>query len=221
MSPRIKREGLSRERILRAALGIVDREGLDALSMRRVGEELSVEAMSLYNHVENKGALLDGVFETILGELPTAALAAEWPANVRERACALRSVLRAHPNALPLFATRPAVTPASLVYVEGALRELRAADFAPREALSAFQVLVAYVVGHTATTCAPVASEPGGRPAYARLDELSFPRVREAARLLPTHDVEVEFGLGLDAMLAGLAPLRNRSARGRPRSASE
>ena len=66
----MKREGLTRERILAAALAIVDAEGLDAISMRRVGEALSVEAMSLYNHVESKAAVLDGIFEAVLAELP-------------------------------------------------------------------------------------------------------------------------------------------------------
>jgi AcrR family transcriptional regulator len=203
-----KREALSRERILGAALGIVDREGLDAISMRRVGEELSVEAMSLYNHVANKGAILDGIFEAVLSELPPAKRFASWEATLRERACALRSVLRTHPNAVPLFATRPAVTPASIAYVEAALRALHDAGFAPEEALSTLQVLVAFVVGHTIATYATRKPDEDSRPAYDRLNESKFPRVREAARLLAKHDREEEFEFGLDAMLAGIGARR-------------
>src|SRR5258707_13922848 len=103
---------LTRERILSTALAIVDREGLDAISMRRIGEALGVEAMSIYNHVANKAAILDGIFETILGELPVAKPASSWRLGLQARARAFRSGLRDHPNALPLFSPRPAVTPA-------------------------------------------------------------------------------------------------------------
>src|SRR5258706_5684902 len=109
------RVALSRERVLEAALQIVDREGLEAISMRRLGDALGVEAMSLYNHVPNKAAVLDGVFERVLAELPVLKPGRKsWRAVLKAQALALRDVLAAHPNALPLFATRPAVTEASL-----------------------------------------------------------------------------------------------------------
>lgn len=199
-----RREALSRERILRTALAVVDSEGLDAISMRRVGEELGVEAMSLYNHVANKAAILDGIFETVLAELPASKRSPSWQAALRDRARGLRATLRAHPNALPIFATRPAVTPASIAHVESVLGVLHDADFAPDDALATLQVLVAFVVGHTLATYAPRKADEDARPAYDRLSEETFPRVREAARLLPTHDVEKEFERGLDAMLSGL-----------------
>lgn len=199
-----KREALSRERILRTALAIVDREGLDAISMRRVGEELGVEAMSLYNHVPNKAAILDGIFETVLTELPPAKRSLSWQAALRDRARALRSVLRAHPSALPIFTTRPAITPASIAHVEMVLDVLRSAGFSVDDSLSALQVLSAFVVGHTVASHAPRRADEDSRPAYERLSEEQFPRVREAARLLAAHDVEKEFELGLEAMLSGL-----------------
>lgn len=198
----MKREGLTRERILAAALAIVDAEGLDAISMRRVGDALSVEAMSLYNHVANKAAILDGIFEAVLAELPQPRRSTSWEATLRERAVALRRVLAAHPNALPLFATRPAVTPASITTLEAVLAVLRDAGFDAEGALSAMHVLVAYVVGHTLATHA---RGEDAHPAYDRLAEARFPHVREAARLLADHDPEREFRFGLDAMLRGLA----------------
>jgi TetR/AcrR family transcriptional regulator, tetracycline repressor protein len=198
-----KREALSRERILRAALRIVDREGLDAISMRRVGDELGVEAMSLYNHVANKAAMLDGIFELVLSELPPPKAAKSWTLSLRARARALRGALRTHPNALPLFSTRPAVTPASLAHVEGALDELRKAGFSARAARSALQVLVAFVVGHTVSTHAP-RSDDASHARYEGLDPREFSRVREAALASGDHDVDKEFEFGLDAMLRGL-----------------
>jgi AcrR family transcriptional regulator len=217
MKKPVPRAALSRERILTAALGLVDREGLDAISMRRVGEELGVEAMSLYNHVANKAAILDGIFETVLAELPAAKRASSWQAALGDRARALRAVLRAHPNALPLFATRPAVTPASIAHVEAVLDVLRKAGFGVEDALSTLQVLVAYVVGHTIASHAPRRADEDARPAYERLSEDAFPRVREAAGVLPGHDVEREFALGLDAMLAGLEARRARASNKRPK----
>jgi TetR/AcrR family transcriptional regulator, tetracycline repressor protein len=199
-----QREALSRERILRAALAIVDEEGLEAISMRRIGEALGVEAMSLYNHVGNKAAILDGIFELVLSEMPPARRASSWQAALRGRAHALRTALRAHPNALPIFATRPAVTPASLDHVEAVLEVLRGAGFSAGDALSAMQVLVAFVVGHTVAAYAPEPPGEAASPAYDRLSEDAFPRVREIARLLPDHDVEREFELGLEALLVGL-----------------
>ena len=205
MKPTQTRQPLSRDRILRAALAIVDREGLDSISMRRIGEELGVEAMSLYNHVENKAAMLDGVFELVLAEQPRPKKASgAWKTTLRDRACAFRAVLRAHPNALPLFAMRPAVTPASIAHVEGALEVLRRAGFPIDDAISAMQVLSAYVVGHTVAAFSPRKPDEESSPSYERLDEASFPRVVEAARALAAHDLEQEFELGLDALLDGL-----------------
>ena len=204
MKPSGKREALSRERILRQALAIVDREGLEAISMRRVGEALGVEAMSLYHHVANKAAILDGIFEIVLGQLPAAQPSASWQATLRARARALRAALRAHPNALPIFATRPAVTPAAIAHVEAVLDVLQRAGFSADEAISALQVLTAFVVGHSIATYAPRPPDEASQPAYDRLDDQQFPRVREAARLLLTHDLEAELEFGLDALFAGL-----------------
>ncbi len=204
------RPALSRERILRAALGLVDREGLEAVSMRRVGEELGVEAMSLYNHVANKAAMLDGVFEAVLAEAASAAPrpAGGWRETLGARALALRSALRAHPNALPLFASRPAVTPASLAHVEEALASLRAAGFGVDDALRALGALTAFVVGHALSSYGPRGGPDASRPAYDRLPAEAFARVREASGALARHDLEAEFAFGLGAMLRGLEALR-------------
>ena len=207
-----RREALSRERVLAAALALVDREGLAAVSMRRLGEELGVEAMSLYHHVPNKAAILDGLFEIILSELPPLRRQRGWRATLRERALALAAVLRAHPSALPLFASRPAVTPASFEHLEAALQVLHDAGFSAGHALAAFQILVAFVVGHTLQAYVPLPPDEETHPAYESLNEEAFPRVREIARLLPTRDVEEELALGVDALLDGLEA---RLAKGR------
>src|SRR5579871_4325912 len=109
---------LSQERVLRAALEIVDRDGLEALSMRRLGAELGVEAMSLYNHVPSKAVLLDGIYEQILEETGKPRARGTWLDQARHQARALRRALLAHPNAVSLFATRSAATPAALARLE-------------------------------------------------------------------------------------------------------
>jgi AcrR family transcriptional regulator len=199
-----KREALTRERILQTALAIVDREGLEAISMRRLGEELGVEAMSLYNHLANKADLLDGLFEAVLGELPPLRRTSSWPSALRGGARGLRAVLRAHPAVLPIFATRPAVTPACLAHVESALATLRSAGFSVHDALSIFQIVVAYVVGHTGQAYSSRPAQDRTRPDYARLDPQLFPSVREAAASLSHHDLDREFNIGLEALIAGL-----------------
>ena len=192
------RKPITREKILASALDLVDREGLDAVSMRRVGERLGIEAMSLYNHVPNKAAILDGVFEAVLAELAHTMIRGPWKAVLRDRAEALRAVLLSHPRVLPLFASRPAVTPGSLAHVETVLDALHRAKFDPSRALSMFQVLVAFVVGHCIQAAAPLLEDG---PAYERLDATRYPRILEAARW--GRDLEAEFALGLDALLAG------------------
>src|SRR5215470_10646554 len=102
---------LSRARICSEALALVDEEGLDALSMRRLGARLGVEAMSLYRHVRDKADLLDAIHAAVLGDLGTVrsggAAAGDWRALVAHMASALRTTLLRHPNVLPLFGTRP------------------------------------------------------------------------------------------------------------------
>lgn len=199
-----RREALSRERVLRAALVVADREGIEAVSMRKVAEQLGVEAMSLYNHVANKAAMLDGLIEGVLAELPAPAPDAPWQETLRERAHALRAALRRHPKLLPLFATRPAVTPGSIAHIEAALASLVRGGFSDARAIAVFNVLLAYVLGHTLATYGPAAVDEATLPRYDQLDPERFARVRAAAKALARHDPEAEFSLGLDALIRGL-----------------
>jgi AcrR family transcriptional regulator len=203
-APRTGRGSLSRARILETALQIADESGLDALSMRRIGAELGVEAMSLYNHVPSKAALLDGMVEVILEEMPEPGLGGGLSERLGEMASAFRRALQAHPGSLPLFLTRPAVTPASLRHVESTLRLLRSAGFSPDDSISALHVLVAFVVGHTLFQARPAREDEVSRPRYEALSPGEFPHVTEAAALLGAHDGEAEFAFGLDALVIGL-----------------
>ncbi len=192
---------LSRERILRAAVQLVDEHGLPALSMRRLGVALGVEAMSLYRHVANKADLLDGVHEAILGEMKLPPQRGGWMTRARALALAFHEVLAAHPNALPVFATRPAVTPASLAYVERGLAILGESGLPEREVVAAFQAIVAFVIGHTSLSLAPVdAPSPP-----AAVDPKAFPHLARHLAHLRAPSVADELRLGVELLLAGIA----------------
>lgn len=106
-----RRSPLTTQRIVAAALALVDREGLPALNMRRLGAELQVEAMAIYKHFPNKAAVLDGIVAALLDDFGETAPEEDWRAAFRATFLSLRSALSAHPNALPLVASRPLASP--------------------------------------------------------------------------------------------------------------
>ena len=207
-----ERAGLSRGLILDAAVALVDREGLDGLSMRKLGAALGVEAMTLYHYVPSKAALLDGLVEWVLQHSATPAALADgpsWDRTLRRYAEALRTTLLGHPGVLPLFFTRPAVTPQSLQALETGLRVLTEAGFAPPTALDMINVLSIFVVGHAmAEASTPELSRRGGPGSAAGLAQLNageLPLVIQTARLAQDTDDESRFLFGLDALLFGFA----------------
>jgi AcrR family transcriptional regulator len=207
-----ERAGLSRGLILDAAVALVDREGLDGLSMRKLGAALGVEAMTLYHYVPNKAALLDGLVEWVVQRSVTAPALASglpWDRALRRYAETLRTTLLGHPGVLPLFFTRPAVTPQALKALEEGLRVLAEAGFALPQAQDMMNVLSIFVVGHAmAETGIPEASRRGGprsSAALAQLDAGDLPLIIEAARLAQGADDESRFRFGLDALLYGFA----------------
>jgi len=201
----VKRRPLSRRRILEAAVRFVDREGLEALSMRKLGSELGVEAMSLYNHVPNKGALLDGMVEVLLGELEVPPEDEGWEKRVREAFQAFRRLAHEHPNVFPLLINRPPDTMDGVWLVEEFLRTLRGAGFDPDTALHAFRALSSYTSGYTMAEIRGFAMEPAGaRLGAVTLSPDDFPNIHELDAPLREVDHDAEFEFGLDLILAGL-----------------
>ncbi len=143
----MSRGHLSRSLIAETAISLIDQEGLDKLSMRRLGRALEVEAMSLYNHVKNKSDLFDAVHETLLSpfEVPQTE---DWRQAVRQTCRSFMSLLRAHPGCIPLMASRSATTPGSLKVLEQCVGLLMKAGFSPAESLMAFQSLFSLLLGH-------------------------------------------------------------------------
>ncbi|MBA2543710.1 MAG: TetR/AcrR family transcriptional regulator C-terminal domain-containing protein [Deltaproteobacteria bacterium] len=186
-----KRRPLDRETILDAAIDLLDRHGFEGLSMRKLATVLGVEAMSLYNHVDGKGALLDGIHERILVSLDAPPTTRSWQAFVRHQAFALDRALRAHPHAIPLFATRPAATPAAIERLGKFLEILERAGFTPMQALSIVQLVAQLVTGHAMwTTSLESGLVPDAPPA-----------------VVERKDPDRELVMGIDALLAGFAQL--------------
>lgn len=205
------RPQLSREEVVRAALAIVDREGLDGFSMRKLGAELGVDPMAAYYYFPNKAAVLDGIVDAVQSEIPPLPNDdAPWDARLREGIRLYRNVLRAHPHALPVIATHPPSSMASIQRFEATASILSEAGFAPWEALQAISCIAGYVIG---VTLAEVGLQPGGVPdpteaeviaQIAHLPPDEFPLLTAVFRdgLLFNGDAKFEFGL--DLIIAGL-----------------
>lgn len=143
-----QREPLSRSRILMTALALADEGGVDAISMRRIGQRLEVEAMSLYNHVVNKDEILDGLAEMVLGEIELPSPDEDWQDGMRRRATSAREAFRRHPWAMGLLERHSTSTsPQRLAYHDAILGALRTAGFDDRLAMRAFSILDAYIFG--------------------------------------------------------------------------
>jgi TetR/AcrR family transcriptional regulator, tetracycline repressor protein len=196
---------LSRRRVLEAAVRFADREGLGSLTMRRLGAELGVEAMSLYNHVPNKGALLDGMVEVLLGEVEIPPRSKDWEERVRDGYRAFRRLAHEHPNVFPLLVQRPPETLDGAWLVEEFLQTLREAGFGAEEALHVFRSLSSYTFGYAMAEIRGFALEPDGSRLGARaLSPEEFPNLCELGPRLENVDHDAEFEFGLDLLLSGL-----------------
>ncbi len=198
-------EPLSRARIVAAAIDLIEREGADAVSMRRIAAELGVGVMSLYNHVPSKDALLSGVAEAVLSEIEfTDDPGAHWADRVRVQARAFRQIASLYPRSTMLVVSRQLHSAAGLLPVERALATLRSAGFDGAEAVSMLRVFIAYIVGSLLREVGVTpAFAPVSAPAVpsAGVDPALFPEVGAMASLLGTCDHEEEFEFGLEMLI--------------------
>lgn len=210
----VEKRKLSREKVLEAAVRFVDREGLEALSMRKLGAELGVEAMSLYNHIPNKSALLDGMVEYVLQEMEVPRTDEAWEEQVKNGYRRFRRVAHEHPNVFPLLISRPPSFPDGLWLLERYLKVMGEAGFGMKESFHVFRILTNYTFGYSMSEIRGFALEPGGRR-NTRSEARIPPEFAEINRLRPhlgNIDHDYEFELGLDLIIAGL---RDRAAHAR------
>src|SRR5216110_1927839 len=138
---------LSRERILHAALELADKGGIESLTMRKLGQVLGFEAMSLYNHVANKDDVLDGILDLVLTESEPPSPTGDWDTAIRESAVSVHQALRRHPWACPLLMSPGRLRPARLRYMDSLLGRLREAGFPAETTYHAYHVLDAHIFG--------------------------------------------------------------------------
>jgi AcrR family transcriptional regulator len=140
---------LSRERVLAAALRIADGDGIEALSMRKLAQELGVKAMSLYNHVANKDDIVDGIVDMVVGEIEVPEIGSDWKTAMRRRAISAHGVLLRHPWATMAMMSRMNVGPAMLRYIDATLGCLREAGFSFEMADHAWNAIDSHIYGFT------------------------------------------------------------------------
>lgn len=216
-----RRVPLSRDRVLRAAIGLADKAGIDALSMRKLAQALGVEAMSLYNHVANKDEILDGIVDLVLSEIELPSSGADWKAAVRTTAISAHDVLVRHPWAASLMLTR--TVPARLWYMEAILGGLRRGGFSAELTDHAYHALDSHISGFTLWEVS-FQIDPETLPglATAFLDELAageYPWITEHVHQHlreRSPEEEGEFAFGLDLILDGLERVLDTES-GRPR----
>lgn len=227
-SSRRRRGPLTRERILTTALALADRNGLEALTMRALGDALSVEAMSLYNHVRGKADLLTGLGDLVLGMIEYPAAGGDWREAMRRFARSTWKVTSAHPNVVPLLLGSPSDTPGSSALAEQVLTQLAPAGFPPADAHRIFRLLQSYLLGS-----ALVAQRSPSHPEVRRMVKTlgasgEFPLLHQALVGARRIDARADFEAGIELFIHAIAPnaptaprTRRRPIRTRPRPASE
>jgi AcrR family transcriptional regulator len=216
---------LSRERVLDAAIRLADESGIESLSMRNLARTLGVEAMSLYNHVANKGDLVDAITDLVVSEIELPAATEEWDVAVRTCAISAYETFMRHPWACSLVMsptkTRAARAP-RLVYIEWLLRRLREAGFPPELAYHAYHALDSHILGFTLWQLGHVAgaNDLAGEQDFAdfatglvkELRADGYPYLAEhAEQHIAGVEGEREFEFGLDLILDGLRRARGAS----------
>jgi AcrR family transcriptional regulator len=206
---------ISRSLILQTALRIIDRDGADGLSMRRLSDAVGRDPTVLYRHLPNKAAVLNGVAEIVLAQLSVDTADPDWVAQLRSVAHDFRRLAITHPNVVPLLVTRPLSTPLGLRPpgmlrpLEDVLTLLIGAGFSGVDALHVYRLLFGFLYGHILNELQEVVERPEEtddvlRLGLHRLAITEFPHVRALAPALASYDGAAELDRGLDLLLAGL-----------------
>ena len=210
-----RRIPLTRQRVLETALRLADQGGLESLSMRKLGQELGVEAMALYHHFANKDEVLDGIVDLVFAEIELPPAGRDWKSEMRRRAVSLRDALARHRWAIGLMESRRNPGSANLRHHDAVIGSLRSGGFDMEMAAHAYSVLDGYIYGFALTKMnLPFDPSDVAEVAEAMLEP--FP-VNEYPNLVafitehamkPGYDFGDEFEYGLDVVLDGLETLR-------------
>lgn len=218
VGPRRRRASLDRGKIVMAAIRIIDTEGADALSMRRLGSELGSGATSVYRHVRDKEELIGLAFDAITGEIPLPDPATRWEDALVASAHGVRELFRRHRGFVLVIGRRSALGPRTLELLERLLGILRAAGFPDQTAYHAVSAIANYATGFTVLEILPGLrrASGAGAPEYrdliatylGRLPPDAYPNAAAVAPQVVGRDDE-DFEYGVRAIVAGIRSLRN------------
>jgi AcrR family transcriptional regulator len=213
---------LSKERVLRAALRLADEDGIESLTMRRLAQELGVEAMSLYYYVPNKDEILGGIVNLVVSEIEVPSGGGDWKKAIRRSAISFHDALRRHPWVTNLMTSGPpGIGPAQLRYSDALLRRFREAGFSPELTHHAYHALDSHIVGSTlwAANIGKVMKEKAEfvQTFIRELPVDEYPYFAEHVQQHVTKTVPTsgksEFEFGLDLILDGLEKIRSKGRR--------
>jgi AcrR family transcriptional regulator len=216
------REALTRERILRAAVELADREGIESLSMRKLAEDLDVVPMALYRHVANKDEMLDGMVDMVVGEIDPPETGLDWKTSMRARILSARRMLLRHPWAAQVIESRSDATPAVIGYFDEMIGLFRAGGFSIELTHHALHAMGSRLLGFSQELFddSPDVDPETEAEMYRAMTE-RYPNIGALVGIVMHHDSSVvgergcddqfEFEFALDLMLDGLESLKGRS----------
>lgn len=210
-------EPLTRERILEIALRLIDEDGMEGLSMRRLGSILGCDPMAIYHHLENKEEVLSGVVQKVFSEMSVPRRSGEWKPRVRRWAQAYRAVARAHPNlVLEIVAHPEAVAVAAAGANESLYEALEAGGLPPRSIVLGAGVIVDYVNGFVLAEATGVTEQPGAE-AHLRAELEAPPANHVSVQLralsrVTAAELREQFAFGVEVILAGLETMEPRDS---------
>ena len=214
-----RRVPLSKDVVLRAAIALVDQDGIESLSMRKLGQALRVEAMSLYNHVANKDDILDGIADQVLNEIALPAAGGDWAAAIWTCATSAHTALAAHPWACTLIMSMSRPLPARLRYMDSVLRCLREAGFSAAATYHGYHALDSHILGFTLWEAGhSITNKDEIADFLPMLTSHGYPHlVEHATQHLAGfgQDEDGEFEFGLRLILDGLKRMRSGERTGR------
>ncbi|WP_028937835.1 TetR/AcrR family transcriptional regulator [Pseudonocardia spinosispora] len=204
------RQALTKERVVHAAVTIIERDGEAALSMRRVATELGVAPMSLYNHVPNKAALLDGVAEFIMTDMRFASDPdADWQQQTRNLARTFRAITRRYPRSVLLVITRQPKSSVGMHAMELVLASVRDAGFDDPTSVRLVRTFVSFILGAMMREVGvtDMVTEDGISAFKAELAEAKLTNVEQLLPILAVHDHEGDFEFGLELLIGAMSAL--------------
>lgn len=220
-APRTNRQPLSTERVIAGAAALADEIGVDALTIRKLAAKLGVKPMTIYHHVPNKEAIIDGMVDLVFSEIGLPPRDAGWKQAIRQRAASARAVLARHPWAAPLMESRTSPGPATLRHHDAVLGCLRAGGFSIEMTAHAYAVIDAFVYGFALQEASlpATAGEEMADLAQSMTAEMAvgeYPNLVEFTAehvVQPGYDFAREFDFGLDLILDGLEAKADQQTR--------